>query len=410
MTPEVQFGSLLVLAVAAFLVPLALALLPGPAVPTIVGEVLAGVLLGKSGLGWILPGPWHDFLFLFGLAFLLFLAGLEIDFGALRAPRAGARASVLDNPLALAGLVMVLRLALAFAITIPLAAAGLLPGPTLVAFLLVSTSLGAILSVLRERDLLHGPYGQLLMVTTAVADFGTTLLLTVFFSVDARSTGARLALVALLVLLGIALVAGLRRVARVRSVGTLVERLAGATAQIRIRGAFALLLVFAALAERLGLEVILGAFIAGAIISSLSVAREHPLFQVKIDAVGYGFFVPVFFILTGARLDVPALLASPEALVLVPILLVAIFIVKAVPAWLYRRLYGPRECLAAGALLSAQLTLTIAGVEIGRLLGMINAALGSALVIVALLSVLIAPVAFARLYPRAPSATPPALT
>lgn len=398
MPQEVQFGSLLVLAVAAFLVPLVLAALTGPAVPTIVGEVLAGVLLGRSGLGWIAPGPWHDFLFLFGLAFLLFLAGLEIDFSALRAPAGGRRASLLDAPLALAGLAVALRLALAFAITVPLTAAGLLPGPTLVAFLLTSTSLGAVLAVLRERELLHEPYGQLLMVTTAVADFGTTLLLTVFFSVDARSTGARLALVALLVLLGLALVAGLRRVARVQSVAALVERLAGATAQIRIRGAFALLLVFAALAEHLGLEVILGAFIAGAIVSALSVAREHPLFQVKIDAVGYGFFVPVFFILTGARLDLPALLASAEALALIPILLVAIFVVKAIPTWLYRRRYSARECLAAAALLSAQLTLTIAGVEIGRSLGLIDAALGSALVIVALLSVLIAPIAFARLH------------
>lgn len=112
--------------------------------------------------------------------------------------------------------------------------------------------------------------------------------------------------------------------------------------------------------------------------------------------------MPVFFILSGARLDIPTLLASAQALALVPILRIAIFVVKAVPAWLYRRLHGARKCLAAGVLVSAQLTLTIAGVEIGRSLGLIDTALASALVIVALLSVLIAPVAFARLQPRVP--------
>lgn len=405
MPQEVQFESLLVVSLAAFLVPLALALLPGSPVPTVVGEVLAGVLLGESGLGWISPGPWLDFLFLFGLAFLLFLAGLEIDFRALRAPRGVRRRPPLESPLAVAGLGMAMRLALAFAVTVPLTLAGLLPSPTLVAFLLVSTSLGVVLSVLGERGMLSEPYGQLLMVTTAVADFGTVLLLTVFFSADARSTGARLALVALLVILGLALLAGLRWATRARVVTGLVERLAGATAQIRIRGSFALLLGFVAVADRLGLEVILGAFIAGAIVSSLSVAREHPLFQAKIDAVGYGFFVPVFFIITGARLDVPALLASAETLALVPILLVAVFVVKGLPAWLYRRLHSRRECLAAGVLQSAQLTLTVAGVEIGRSLGLMDEALGSALITVALLSVLIAPIAFARLHPP-PSIAP----
>jgi trk system potassium uptake protein TrkA len=399
MSQEPQFGSLVVLAVAAFVVPLALALLPRRTVPTIVGEVVVGLLLGKSGLGWISPGPWHEFLFAFGLAFLLFLAGLEIDFGGMRAAAGGRRRRAFDAPLVIAGTGMAIRLALAFVVTVPLTLMGLLPGPTLVAFLLTSTSLGVVLTVLRERDILHKPFGQLIMVTTAVADFGTTVLLTIFFSVNSRSTVAQVALVVLLIVLGLAMFAGLRLAEKARSVVTLIERLAGSTAQIRVRGSFALLLAFTALAEWLGLQVILGAFIAGAIISALSVPREHPKFQTKIDATGYGFFVPVFFILTGARLDLPALLASPGSLVLVPILLIALVVVKMPSAWLFRRSYGRRECLAASALLSSQLTLTVAGVEIGKSLGMIDEALGSALVVVALLSVLIGPVAFARLLP-----------
>lgn len=292
------------------------------------------------------------------------------------------------------------RLGLAFAIAVPLGLAGLLESPTLVALLLTSTSLGVVLTVLKERGLLGEPYGQLVIVSAAVADFGTVVLLTLLFSADARSAGAQAALVGFVALLGVVLFAGLRATARAKAVAALVERLAGATAQIRIRGSRALLLVFVVLAERLGLEVILSAFVAGAIVSALAVQREHPLFQVKIDAVGYGFFVPVFFIITGAKIDLPVLLASGETLALVPVLLVAIFVVKALPAWLYRKRHTPRECLAAGLLQSAQLTLTVAGVEIGKKLGLVDDALASALILVGLLSVLAAPPLFTRLYPR----------
>ena len=386
---EVRFGSLLVVSAAAFAVPLLLAALPGPRVPGVVGEVLAGVALGSSGLGWIDPtGPYQDFLFLFGLAFLLFLAGLEVDPAILRAREVGR-----------AALGMGIRLAIALAIALALTVAGLLERPLLVAVLLASTSLGIVLAVLTERELLRARFGQRLLLSAAVADVATVLLLTVFFSADARSPGVRLALIALLVVLAAATVLTLRTAARRRGLPALVERLSGATSQVRVRGSFALLLAFVALAAELGLEVILGAFIAGAIIAVLAGGRLPAIYHEKVDAIGYGFFVPVFFILTGARLDVPALLADPQALSLVPLLLVAVFVVKGVPALLYRDEFTGRHAAAAGALQSAQMTLTVAGVEIGRRTGQIDAALGSALVAVALASVLLAPLLFARLMP-----------
>lgn len=399
MSLNVQFGSLLVVAGAAFAVPLLLALVPRAAVPAVVGEVVAGIALGESGAGWITLGPFLEFLFLFGLAFLLFLAGLEVDFGLLRRSFGRSARTLLRSPLGIGVMGLGIRLALAFAVSVPLRLLDLVARPTLVAILLTSTSLGVVLSVLKERDLLGEPYGQLLLVSAAVADFGTVLLLTVFFSAEGRSPGAQAALAGSVVLLGLVLLAGLRAASRARALGDLIERLSGATAQIRIRGSLALLLAFVALAAHLGLEVILGAFIAGAVLSALSVQREHPLFQVKIDAVGYGFFVPVFFVLAGAKLDVPALLASGSDLVLVPVLLVAVFAIKVVPAWPYRVYHEPRACLAGGILQSAQLTLTVAGVEIGKRLGLVDEALASALVLVALLSVLIAPPLFAWLLP-----------
>ncbi|HEV2774490.1 MAG TPA: cation:proton antiporter [Solirubrobacteraceae bacterium] len=396
---EVDFGSLVVVAIAAFTVPLLLAALPGPRIPSVVGEVLAGIALGASGLGLIDPhGAELEFLFLFGLAFLLFLAGLEFEPSTLRGTLSGGLRRIGGTPLGRALLGMGIRLAVAFAITVPLSLAGLLPGPTLVAFLISSTSLGIVLSVLTEHELLHERYGQRLFLSAAVADFATVLLLTLFFSAGAQSPGVRLALIVLLVALAVALFWGLRAASAQGRVGNIVERLSGAPTELRIRGSFALLLGFVAVAGEFGLEVILGAFVAGAIVSSLAVGREHPLYHVKVDAIGYGFFIPVFFILTGARLDVPALLASSEALALVPVLLAAVFLVKGIPALLYRDEFAWRDCAAAGALQSAQMTLTVAGVEIGQELGVIDDAVGAALIGVALLSVLIAPIVFSRLY------------
>jgi Kef-type K+ transport system membrane component KefB len=211
----------------------------------------------------------------------------------------------------------------------------------------------------------------------------------------------RVALIVLMIVLALVLFWGLRAASSHGRIGALVERLAGAPTELRVRGSFALLLAFVALAGEFGLEIILGAFVAGAIVSSLAIEREHPLYHVKVDAIGYGFFIPVFFILTGARLDIPALLDAGDTLLLVPVLLVAVFLVKGIPALLYRDEFAWRECAAAGALQSAQMTLTVAGVEIGRQLDLIDEALGAALISVALLSVLIAPVAFARLHREA---------
>jgi len=398
---EVDFGSLVVVALAAFAVPLLLAVAPGPRIPSVVGEVVAGIALGAGGLGLIDPhGPELEFLFLFGLAFLLFLAGLEFDPAVLRGTLSGGLRHVGATPLGQALLGMGIRLTIAFAITVPLALAGLLPA-TLVALLISSTSLGIVLSVLTEHDLLDKPFGQRLFLSAAVADFATVLLLTIFFSAGTQSPGVRVALIVLLILLALALYWALRKVSAHGAVGALVERLSGAPTELRVRGSFALLLAFVALAGQFGLEVILGAFIAGAIVSSLAIEREHPLYHVKIDAIGYGFFIPVFFILTGARLDIPALLNAGDTLVLVPVLLAAVFLVKGIPALLYRDEFAWGDCAAAGALQSAQMTLTVAGVEIGRQLDVIDEALGAALISVALLSVLIAPIAFARLHRRA---------
>ena len=181
-----------------------------------------------------------------------------------------------------------------------------------VAIILVATSLGVVVPVLKDAGRASSMLGQLVIAAASIADFGAVILLSLLFSREATSTTTKLVLLggfALVVLaFGIAIVGA----GRSRRLGRVLVRLQDTTAQIRVRGAFLLLVAFVALAERLGLEVILGAFLAGAILSLVDRDREmtHPAFRAKLEAVGFGVFIPVFFVSSGIAFDLDALFAS----------------------------------------------------------------------------------------------------
>jgi Trk K+ transport system NAD-binding subunit len=157
-----------------------------------------------------------------------------------------------------------------------------------------------------------------------------------------------------------------------------------------------LALVFIALAESLGIEIILGAFLAGVIISLLS-KKDDSIYFEKIDAIGYGFLIPIFFIMVGVGFDLQALLNSGSAMLLVSILIIIAFAVKLIPSLIYRFLFSWRETLAAGLLLSSRLSLIIAAAAIGLELGLISSAVNSAVILIAILSCTISPILFNRL-------------
>ena len=184
-------------------------------------------------------------------------------------------------------------------------------------------------------------------------------------------------------------------------------RLQDTSAQIRVRGALALFVTFAATAEWLGLEVILGAFVAGAIISLVDrdEVMTHPDFRRKLDAVGFGFFIPVFFVTSGIRFDLDALTASATNLAMVPVFLAALVVVRGVPAIIYRGALGARRTAIAGILQSTSLPFIVAASAIGMELGLLSAEEGAALVGAGLLSVLAFPLAGLVLLKRDLSAT-----
>jgi Kef-type K+ transport system membrane component KefB len=170
-------------------------------------------------------------------------------------------------------------------------------------------------------------------------------------------------------------------------------RLQDTTAQIRVRGAFVLLAAFVVLADKFGLEAILGAFVAGAVLKLVDTDRAmtHPQFHRKLEAAGFGIFVPFFFVVSGVKFDLHALFASTSTIARVPLFLVALLAARGLPAFLYRRDIGPRKAIAAGLLQATSLSFLVVAGQIGIELGLISAATGAALVAAGLLSVLIFP-------------------
>jgi Kef-type K+ transport system membrane component KefB len=382
--PELSLAGAVVVAAVAFAVPLFLGLFPRLRLPSVVLEIVVGIVLGPSVLNWVQVDLPLQVLSLLGLAFLLFLAGLEIDVHQLRGR--------------LLGLVTVgfaASFAIGLAVSGGLAAVGLVDTPLLVAIILTATSLGVVIPVLKDAGQVESEFGQLVIAAASIADFGAVILLSLFFSREASGPGAQLLLIGGLVLLAVLVGLGLARAGRWMRLSADLGRLQDSSAQIRVRGAVLLLALLVWVAQRLGLEVILGAFMAGALLRVVDrdEMMTHPKFRVKLEALGYGFLVPVFFVVSGVRFNLQALTDNPANLRLVPLFVAVLLVVRGLPAWLYRSRVGTRHSVVAGLLQATSLPFIVAATQIGEELGKLDQATGAALVAAGLLSVLLFPMA-----------------
>jgi Kef-type K+ transport system membrane component KefB len=383
--PEVSFDGLLIVAVIAVAAPIVVATVPGlRRIPAVVLEILAGIAVGPAGFGWVHPDTAISVLALMGLAFLLFLAGLELDLMRLRGP-------VLRS----AGAGYLLTIGLGLIVGALAGAAGIVRSPLLLAVTLSATSLGLVVPVLKDSGAADSDVGRLTIAGATVADFAAIVLLSLFFSTGGSGgPAASLVLLGLLALLGAAVAAALSRLGMRMGIEGLLIRLQDTTAEIRVRFAVVLLVGFVTLASHLGLETILGAFVAGAVLNLVDRdTASHPHFRLKLEAVGYGFVIPVFFVASGLRFDLRALLGSPSALARVPLFLLAFLVVRAVPAVLYVPAVGRRPAIAAGLLQATTLPFVVTATAIGVSLHLMTPVTAAALVAAGLVSVVAFPLA-----------------
>lgn len=401
---EAPFANLLVVTLVAVAAPFLAFAVRRLRVPSVVIEIVAGIVIGPSVLGWVELDVPVEVLSVVGLAFLLFLAGAEIDL---------ARLEARFLRLALAGFVATLVLGTGAGLAF--AAVDWVGSPFFLAVALAATSLGLVVPVLKDAGRAESAGGQLTIAGATIADFGAVILLSLFFSESEGTAASKAVTLVAFTAAVLAVAAGLSRAGRSMRLDAALVRLQDTTAEIRVRIAVALLVGLVALAVDVGLEAILGAFVAGAVLNLVDRdTMSHPNFRPKLDAMGYGFLIPVFFVSSGLRFDLDALTDGPAAAARVPLFLLALLVVRGVPAALYTRRLGAREAVVAGLLQATSLPFIVTATAIGTEVGAIAPVTAAALVAAGLLSVVLFPplalaVAAGGRGPEAVPPTPPLL-
>lgn len=373
-------GILLVILVAAFLAPLVSDnLARWVLIPATVLEIVFGIVLGPAVLGVVHEHEAIGMLADLGLALLMFMAGYEIDF-----------ARIAGRPLRRALLAWIVSVAIG--LILAGAAFGASQTALIVGLALTTTALGTVLPILRDAGALQGPFGTRFLASGTVGEFGPIVLIAVLLSGYRPLEGT-------LLLLGFFTLAGLAawRATRPPSerLGRLIRATLGSSAQLAVRLCMLLIVLLVWVAASMRLDALLGAFAAGVIVR-LMLTTNHPdeaeEVESKMDAVGFGFLIPLFFVVTGVRFDLRALLADPVSLLLVPVFLAAFLLVRGGPDYLLSKGDLPGGQRAPLALMSATaLPLVVVLTAIGQETGALDGALSASLVGAAMLSVLVLP-------------------
>ncbi|OCA87347.1 monovalent cation:proton antiporter family protein [Pseudobacillus wudalianchiensis] len=395
MAEHASLLSLVIVIVAAFLTPIILHRLKLNFVPVVIAEIIVGLIIGKSGLDIVSQDMWLETLSTLGFLFLMFLSGLEIDFSAFsnkkkEAPRMKPGKEEPHSFMA-ALIIFTGILVLSFGLSYLFVLLHLIDDAFLMTLIISTISLGVVVPTLKEAHLMKTVIGQIILLVAVIADLVTMILLTVFVSLNG-SGGGNMWLLLVLFAAGVILYFIAKRFKN----KPLFEALSTSTVQIGTRAVFTLMIVLVALSEYLGAENILGAFLAGVLVSLL--APNHELVR-QLDSFGYGFLIPIFFVMVGVELDLWSLLSDKKMLMMIPLLMIAFFISKVFPLLYLKKWYDTKTVMASAFLLTSTLSLVIAAAKIAERIGVITSQMSGLLVLVAVVTCLITPIVFKKLFP-----------
>jgi Kef-type K+ transport system membrane component KefB len=376
---EVDQADILVVATVAVLAPVLADLSRSAKVPIVVVEIFLGIIVGPQVLDLAGTGSFIEALSTFGLAFLFFLAGMEIDFERIRGTPAtegisGWLISLVLGPL----IALILHLT------------GVIHATILVGLALSTTALGTLMPILRDAGILDQRFGDFVVGAGAAGEFGPVVIVSVILAFEADEPLRALLLFAFAAIVVIATLVALR--ARPARVVRLVETTMGTSGQLAVRLSVLLIVALAVLASEFGLDVILGAFAAGIVVGIVIRGTEAHEFLGKLDAVGFGFLIPIFFIATGMDYDLDALFSDPVTLALVPGFTALFLVVRGLPAlMLYRRNLPGGDRVSLALFSAAALPLLVAITQIGLDTHTMRADVAVSLVGAGMLSVLLYP-------------------
>ncbi|KKI93640.1 sodium:proton antiporter [Bacillus sp. SA1-12] len=387
--------SLVIVILAAFLTPILLHRLKLNFIPVVVAEIIIGLIIGKTGFNVVSQDMWLETLSMLGFIFLMFLSGLEIDFTAFAGGKKKEKlpsGKYAPNTFLVSTIVFIGIFVLSLLLSYIFVWIGLINNAFFMTLIISTISLGVVVPTLKDGQLMKTNIGQIILLVAVIADLVTMILLAVFASIygDGESNTWLL-----LILFGAGvLLYFLGKAFKNRS---FIETMSKGTVQIGTRAVFTLIIVLVAISETIGAENILGAFLAGVLVSLLSPNKE--MVQ-KLDSFGYGFLIPIFFVMVGVDLDIWALFKDPKILFLIPLLFIGLLISKVVPILYLKRWYDMKTTLAAGFLLTSTLSLVIAAATIGERMEVISPEMSGALILVAVLTSIITPIFFKKLFPR----------
>lgn len=384
-----SLSSLVIVIVAAFLTPLLLHRFRLHMIPVVVAEIIVGIIIGKTVFNIVEQDMWLETLSTLGFLFLMFLSGLEIDFSAF-ANKKKRKGEKEPNAFFVASIIFVGIFLVSLGLSYTFVWFGYIDNAFLMTLIISTISLGVVVPTLKDAHLMKTTIGQTILLIAVIADLVTMVLLAVFVSTYDPSHGNTWLLLGLFLVGVLFYFAG--KYFKKRS---FIETMAKGTIQIGTRAVFALIIVLVALSETLGAENILGAFLAGVLVSLLAPNQD---FVHKLDSFGYGFFIPIFFVMVGVNLDLRPLFTQFDILLLIPLLFIALVISKVVPVYMLRIWYDRKTTLAAGFLLVSTLSLVIAAATIAERMGMIDENMKGALILVAVLTSIVSPIMFKKLY------------
>lgn len=379
--------SLFLVVLLALVIPIFMARFQISNVPTAVAEIIVGIIMGSSGFNLITST--HDLTFLsdLGVILLMFLSGMEIDFDLLQRknnPKGKSQAGKTVDPLKTAITAFIGIVIMAFVLAYVLRLTGLFSEVMLAAIILMTVALGVVIATLKEKDILGRPIGQTILLTAVLGEVIPLLLLTIYASIN----GGNAEQLWLIILLFVAAILLLRRF---KQPYLWFAKITKSTTQLDIRLAFFLIFALVTVAETVGAENILGAFLAGMVMKLLEPSEAT---KDKLTSIGYGFFIPIFFIMTGVGLNLRSLFAHPSSLMLLPVLVIFLFIAKVPVLLTYVRYFQKKNAFAGGFLTATTITIVLPTLQVARKLHAITSTQSDAFILAAVIVCILSPIVF----------------
>jgi len=375
--------SVLITLFAALATPLIMARFRITRIPGTVAEIIMGIIIGKTGFNIVQPSSTLTYLSNLGVIMLIFLGGMEIDFSLFEKKPKGAEKS----PLGLAFGSFMSVLIMSIILSVALYYTGLFNNIILATILVSTIALGVIISLLTEAGLLDNEYGQTMLLISAMGEFIPLVALTIYSAVQQKNYFSAF----LLPVIFIAAIALLRRFKRIY---VFFDNIDKTTTQLDIRLAFFLIFTLVTVAEQIGAESILGAFLAGVVMKLLNPKKDT---QEKLSSMAYGFFVPIFFIVTGVNLNLRTMFKDTNALLLIPVFFVAFILAKSIIYFVLRHKFDNRHSIGATILMSTTITLVLPILQVGQNLKIINEAQNGAITLAAIITCIVCPMIFNKI-------------